>query len=67
VWDIHFARKAPLQERGNEFLLVTDRHIGCWESANQLRLTDYPLTGIWAASHQLRNYQTSSVQLTNIT
>jgi hypothetical protein len=45
-WDIHFARKMPLPDGGERVVLITDRRIGFWESANQPRSIDYPFTFI---------------------
>jgi hypothetical protein len=45
-WDIHFARKMQLPDGGERIVLITDRRIGFWESANQPRSIDYPFTFI---------------------
>lgn len=45
-WDIHFARRMPLPDRGERVVLVTDRRISFWEAANQPRSIDYPFTVI---------------------
>jgi len=45
-WDIHFARRMPLPDGGERFVLITDRRIGFWEAANQPRSIDYPFTFI---------------------
>jgi hypothetical protein len=45
-WDIHFARKMALPDGGERVVLVTDRRISFWESANQPRSIDYPFTVI---------------------
>src|SRR5262249_16218196 len=45
-WDIHFARKVPLPDRGERVVLVTDRRIGFWEASRRPRSIDYPFTVI---------------------
>jgi hypothetical protein len=45
-WDIHFARRTPLPDGGDQVLLITDRRIGFWEAANQPRSIQYPFTVI---------------------
>jgi len=45
-WDIHFARRTPLPDGGERVVLITDRRIGFWETANQPRSIDYPFTVI---------------------
>jgi hypothetical protein len=45
-WDIHFARRTVLPDRGERIVLVTDRQIGFWEAARQPRSIDYPFTVI---------------------
>jgi hypothetical protein len=46
VYDLHYARKAPLPEGGERVTLATDRYIGFWEAANRPRTIDYPFTVI---------------------
>ena len=45
-YDLHYARKAPLPEGGEQIVLATDRYIGFWEAANRPRTIDYPFTVI---------------------
>ena len=44
AWDLHYARKTPLDEGGRRIVLATDRPIGFWEARNQPRSIDYPFT-----------------------
>jgi hypothetical protein len=43
-YDLHYARKMPLDEGGDQIILATDRYIGFWEAANRPRTVDYPFT-----------------------
>jgi hypothetical protein len=43
-YDLHYARKNPLDEGGDQIVLATDRYIGFWEAANRPRTVDYPFT-----------------------
>jgi hypothetical protein len=43
-WDLHYARRTPLPDRGERIVVATDRPLGFWEQANQLRTVDYPFT-----------------------
>jgi hypothetical protein len=43
-WDLHYARRVPLPDGGERVILATDRPLGFFESANQLRTVDYPFT-----------------------
>jgi hypothetical protein len=43
-WDLRFARRVPLPDGGERIVLITDRRIGFWESANRPRSLDYPFT-----------------------
>jgi hypothetical protein len=43
-YDLHYARKMPLDEGGDQIVLATDRYIGFWEAANRPRTVDYPFT-----------------------
>jgi hypothetical protein len=43
-YDLHYARKSPLDEGGDRIVLATDRYIGFWEAANRPRTVDYPFT-----------------------
>lgn len=43
-WNLHYARRTPLPDRGERVVLATDRPIGFQEAANQPRSLDYPFT-----------------------
>jgi hypothetical protein len=43
-YDLHYARKNPLDEGGDRIVLATDRYIGFWEASNRPRTVDYPFT-----------------------
>lgn len=43
-YDLHFARRNPLPDGGDQFIIATDRRIGFWEARNQPRTIDYPFT-----------------------
>jgi hypothetical protein len=43
-YDLHFARKHPGADGGEEISLATDRYIAFWEAANRPRTIDYPFT-----------------------
>jgi hypothetical protein len=43
-YDLHYARKMPMEEGGDQIILATDRYIGFWEAANRPRTVDYPFT-----------------------
>jgi hypothetical protein len=43
-YDLHYARKNPLDDGGDQIVLATDRYIGFWEAANRPRTVDYPFT-----------------------
>ncbi len=43
-YDLHYARKNPLDEGGEQIVLATDRYIGFWEASNRPRTVDYPFT-----------------------
>jgi hypothetical protein len=45
-YDIHYARRAPLPDGGEQVVVVTDRRIEFWEAANRPRSIDYPFTVI---------------------
>lgn len=45
-YDLRYARKTPLDEGGERIVIITDRYIGYWESANRPRTIDYPFTVI---------------------
>lgn len=43
-YDLHYARKNPLDEGAEQIVLATDRYIGFWEASNRPRTVDYPFT-----------------------
>ena len=43
-YDLHYARKNPLEDGGDQIVLATDRYIGFWEASNRPRTVDYPFT-----------------------
>ena len=43
-YDLHYARKNPLDEGGDQIVLATDRYIGFWEASRRPRTVDYPFT-----------------------
>jgi hypothetical protein len=43
-YDLHFARKGPLDEGGERIVIATDRYISFWEARNRPRRIDYPFT-----------------------
>lgn len=43
-YDIHFARKHPAEDGGEEISLATDRYITFWEAKYRPRTIDYPFT-----------------------
>lgn len=43
-YDLHYAQRTPLPDRGERVVLATDRYIGFWEVARGSRTTDYPFT-----------------------
>lgn len=43
-YDLHFARKNPLDEGGEQIVIATDRYISFWEARNRPRTIDYPFT-----------------------
>jgi hypothetical protein len=45
-YDLRFARKVPMPDRGERIAIVTDRPIGFWEASAQPRTMDYPFTVI---------------------
>ena len=45
-YDLHFARKAPLEDGGERVVLATDRYISFWEQWVRPRTIDYPFTVI---------------------
>ena len=43
-YDLHFARKVPLEDGGERIVLATDRYISFWEQWVRPRTIDYPFT-----------------------
>jgi hypothetical protein len=43
-YDLHFARKVPLEDGGERIVLATDRYISFWEQWVRPRTVDYPFT-----------------------
>jgi hypothetical protein len=43
-YDLHFARKHPGEDGGEQIIIATDRRIGFWEARDQPRTMDYPFT-----------------------
>lgn len=43
-YDLHFARKHPGDDGGQQLIIATDRRIGFWEARDQPRTMDYPFT-----------------------
>jgi hypothetical protein len=43
-YDLHFARRHPAADGGEQIILITDRRVGFWEARNQPRSMDYPFT-----------------------
>jgi hypothetical protein len=43
-YDLHYARKNPLEDGGDQIVLATDRYIGFWEASRRPRTVDYPFT-----------------------
>ena len=43
-YDLHYARKHPGEDGGEQLVILTDRRIGFWEARNQPRSIDYPFT-----------------------
>jgi hypothetical protein len=41
-YDLHYARKNPLEDGGDQIVLATDRYIGFWEASRRPRTVDYP-------------------------
>ncbi len=46
AYDLHFARKQPWGDGGEQVLIATDRPIGFWEASGGRRSLDYPFTVI---------------------
>ena len=45
-YDLHYARKTPLEDGGERVVIATDRYISFWEQWVQPRSIDYPFTVI---------------------
>jgi len=45
-WDLRYAYEEPGEDGGERVVLVTDRPIAFWETANDARTLDYPFTVI---------------------
>jgi hypothetical protein len=45
-YDLHYARKTPLEDGGDRVVIATDRYISFWEQWRQPRSIDYPFTVI---------------------
>jgi hypothetical protein len=43
-YDLHYAQRTPLPDRGERIVLATDRYVRFWEVARGSRTTDYPFT-----------------------
>jgi hypothetical protein len=43
-YDLHYAQRTPLPDRGERIVLATDRFIRFWEAARGARTLDYPFT-----------------------
>jgi hypothetical protein len=43
-YDLHYARRAPTENGGEQVVLVTDRDIAIWEIANMTRSREYAFT-----------------------
>ncbi len=46
AYDLHFARRQPWGDGGQQLLIATDRPIGFWEASGGRRSLDYPFTVI---------------------
>jgi hypothetical protein len=44
AYDLHYAQRTPLPDRGERIVLATDRFVRFWEVAGGSRTTDYPFT-----------------------
>lgn len=44
AYDLHYAQRTPLPDRGERIVLATDRFVRFWEVARGARTTDYPFT-----------------------
>jgi hypothetical protein len=46
AYDLRYAQRTPLPDRGERVVLATDRYVRFWEVASGSRTTDYPFTVI---------------------
>ena len=46
AYDLRYAQRTPLPDRGERVVLATDRSVQFWEVAGGSRTTDYPFTVI---------------------
>ena len=44
AYDLRYAQRTPLPDRGERVVLATDRYVQFWEVAGGSRTTDYPFT-----------------------
>jgi hypothetical protein len=44
AYDLRYAQRTPLPDRGERIVLATDRYVRFWEVARGSRTTDYPFT-----------------------
>ena len=44
AYDLRYAERTPLPDRGERVILATDRYVQFWEVARSSRTTDYPFT-----------------------
>lgn len=44
AYDLRYAQRTPLPDRGERVVLATDRYVQFWEVAGSSRTTDYPFT-----------------------
>ena len=44
AYDLHYAQRTPLPDRGERIVLATDRYVRFWEVARGARTTYYPFT-----------------------
>jgi hypothetical protein len=44
AYDLRYAQRTPLADRGERIVLATDRYVRFWEAARGSRTLDYPFT-----------------------
>lgn len=44
AYDLRYAQRTPLPDRGERIVLATDRYVRFWEAARSSRTLDYPFT-----------------------